>query len=501
MKKKTHSTPAQEQVIEPNPRDVQAFYQIIWFSRSVNIVRGNRIKPIHSAESDGVDLAKCRRDFADAIAYFSISDGDPDHVTAVALGEKESKVILWIASNTNVRSKVVDFLETDVLCVVQELACAQIQGQLPPSENKRGLGLLERVLEFNSDKNLKYYKVAVWRWEDINKSTDTEGKSNPALDYFNEWFKATFYKDGTQLAKADMPKLAWRCYALREGQAFDILRHFSSQGNEHSPNFEQLHKLLYKLGKHIGLFHKMLRAVSSLREVFRRGFVVEPIPAEPKRKPLPSLMDQTVEVENIVTRVFPDKDERNQFYHHIDQFYNLNMEKIKELLGSWANNSVRVHAEILLVDYLYKTSGKFLDNNDKYIGCSKPACYLCYQYICQHPGKYTRPPSHQKLYHHWALPAVQTDDPNLSVKDELHKRFMSEITETLRSELRNEVRRHLAPTKYHADSTAGASSVADISRVSSKAFDSLFALIRKTSEEKSALCDDDLDDGGVMVQG
>lgn len=42
--------------------------------------------------------------------------------------------------------------------------------------------------------------------------------------------------------------------------------------------------------------------------------------------------------------------------------------------------STRVHAELLLVAHFQSSKIKFLDG-DKYIGCSKPACFCCYHYI------------------------------------------------------------------------------------------------------------------------
>ncbi|KAL4962969.1 nucleic acid/nucleotide deaminase domain-containing protein [Aspergillus stella-maris] len=475
--------PTRKNVIEQDPGDVEAFYAIICFSRSLNIVRGNRIKPMFSAESDGVDLAKCRRDFADAIAYFCAYKSDPDCVTAVALGQRETKVILWVASNAKVPRKVVDFLESNVLNVVQRLAYAFMQEPSPPSEAERITGLLNEVLQFTSEKNFTYYKRAVTTWSRIYRSGITGENPNLDLAIFHQWFKRTFQTDGDGLAKCDMPKLSSLCYDQRKNKTFDILKHFSSQGNEHSLEYERLHKLLYKLGKHIMLFKKMIHATISLRQVFQRGFIVEPIPAStPKPIPLPKLNDRALK--KIVTRIFPGDDERNQFYHHLDQFYDLNMEKIKQSLQPWEKTQVRVHAEILLIDYLDKTSGEFLDINDKYVGCSKPACYLCYRYICQHPGKYTHPPTHQKVYHAWALPIVQANDRNCSDKYARHVRFLRQIAEDLRSELRHEVRRQLAPRKFHADSTAGESSVVDISRArrSKGLDDSILALIRKISE-------------------
>lgn len=264
------------------------------------------------------------------------------------------------------------------------------------------------------------------------------------------------------LEECDMPDLAVSCYIARTKKTFDILDHGSGQGNEQSLDYERLYKLLNKLGKHVLFFKRMLRAIVALRLDFQKGFVVESIPASiPKPIPLPQLSKRTMK--KIIARIFPKEDERSRFYHHLDQFYN--MEEISQSLKLCSEKGrVRVHAEILLIDYFDKVDVNFLDNDDKYIGCSKPACYLCYQHICQHPDSYTLPQTHQKLYHAWTLPIVRADDRNCTDKFKRHKRFLNQVTENLQSGLRNEMRQQVAPRKYHADSSAGASSIANTNR-------------------------------------
>ncbi|KAL5003002.1 hypothetical protein BDV10DRAFT_180699 [Aspergillus recurvatus] len=385
--------------------DVRRFYEMICFTRSLSPVRGSRIKPVSSAESDGSGVAKCRRDFADAIAYFCAYDGDPDSVTAVALGRRDTKIVLWVASNAKVSEKVIDFLNNDVLAVVQRLACANMkQEQLPSTEQEVVPRLLERALHFTRKKIFKYYKLAIAAGKRIwGESLNPEGleHTNTKAVMFCKWFKAVLYKNGGMLEERDMPSLAINCYVARTAKTFDILRHGSSQGNEHRLDYEQLYKLLNKLGKHIALFKKMICATVALREDFGKGFVVEPITAStPKSIPLAR---KGRAMEKIVAWIFPKEDERMQFYHHLDRFYNV--EEISQSLQSCMEKGrVRVHAEILLIDYFDKFDADFLDNSDKYIGCSKPACYLCYQYISQHPGNYTVPPTHQKLYYAWSVP-------------------------------------------------------------------------------------------------
>lgn len=368
-------------MIEHDPGDVRRFYEMICFTRSLSPVRGNRIKQVFSVESDGFEIAKCRRDFADAIAYFCAYRANPDNVTAVALGRKNTKVVLWIASNANVPAKVIDFLNNSALNVVQRLACADMkQGQLPPSEHETALMILGKILQFSRKKIFKYYKPAIAAWKEICRVVNPQGSDNTNSDLATlcEWFQKEFYKSGVMLEECDMPDLAISCYIARTKKAFDILDHGSGQGNEQSLAYERLYKLLNKLGKHVLLFKRMVHAIVALRLDFQKGFVVEPITAStPTPIPLPQLSKRTME--KIIARVFPKEDERSRFYHHLSQFYN--MEGIYQSLKLYKEKGrVRVHAEILLIDYFDKIDVDFLDNDDKYVGCSKPACYLCRNY-------------------------------------------------------------------------------------------------------------------------
>lgn len=286
-------------------------------------------------------------------------------------------------------------------------------------------------------------------------------KTGANLSMFCGWLERTLYKSGVMLEESDMPDLAINCYVAHTNKTFAILRHHSNQGNERRLDYERLYKLLGKLGKHIWLFKRMIHAIDALRRDFREGFLVKPISASTgKPSSFPNLNEKSMK--KVVVRVFNKEHERDEFYHHLSRFYD--KDKLSGRLQQCKKAGLRVHAEILLIDYFDRTDVTFLNNDDKYIGCSKPACYLCYHYIRKHPANYTLPSTHQKLYYAWCLPTVRANDRNCTDKIARHKRFLTEITANLRSDLRNEVMRQVAPRNYHADSTAGASSITGTGR-------------------------------------
>lgn len=171
--------PIQGVVIQNNPTDVKEFYEMVCFTHSLNLVRGERIKPTFSVEDDGVEVGKCRRDFADAIAYFCAYTANPDHVTAVALGRIETKIALWVASNANVSQRVVKFLDERVLNAVQRLAATK-EGHLPSDEHGPVSRLLDEILQFTKKKIFKYYRGAITVWNKICQPGKLDGMHTPA---------------------------------------------------------------------------------------------------------------------------------------------------------------------------------------------------------------------------------------------------------------------------------------------------------------------------------
>ncbi|KAF2158623.1 hypothetical protein M409DRAFT_38156 [Zasmidium cellare ATCC 36951] len=116
----------------------------------------------------------------------------------------------------------------------------------------------------------------------------------------------------------------------------------------------------------------------------------------------------------------------------------------------------RVHAELTLLEALHDNGCKFF-NDDKYIACSKPACFCCYHYICNHPGAFTRPPCHNKVYPNWQPPALAKSTGEVGA---LRQR---DIMLRLTQEVRNAVMRKVLDThksmRWHPDSSTGITSL------------------------------------------
>ena len=83
----------------------------------------------------------------------------------------------------------------------------------------------------------------------------------------------------------------------------------------------------------------------------------------------------------------------------------------KQYLEMYCDNNFkpRVHAEVQILDFFHNKELKF-EGSDKFVACSKPACYCCSLYFHHHPLRPVMPASHEKIYKNWKLPDWVTGD-------------------------------------------------------------------------------------------
>jgi len=79
--------------------------------------------------------------------------------------------------------------------------------------------------------------------------------------------------------------------------------------------------------------------------------------------------------------------------------------KFQERVTSPWNPRPRVHAELILLNHIRTRDFEFMDN-DRYIGCSKPACYCCNSYMNAHPDRCELYGSHGNGFPAWRTSVI-----------------------------------------------------------------------------------------------
>jgi hypothetical protein len=184
---------------------------------------------------------------------------------------------------------------------------------------------------------------------------------------------------------------------------------YADTEDSNASKFAKLRHFIGRLGSHMKAAKVLVAAATRFPALFT-NFQIECC-ASPKLAETPPPIDARTTLDAIVIRMLPKDHERVPFYQeklrNMDNKFGIHKRLVREYENS--NFLPRVHAELILLEHFHMRRFVFVDG-DKYIGCSKPACYCCYHYICAHPGGFVRPASHNKSYLYWRPPDVADDD-------------------------------------------------------------------------------------------
>ncbi|KAI2734488.1 hypothetical protein DTO013E5_9983 [Penicillium roqueforti] len=466
-------------LMEHQPKRLRLLYEPLCLLRILSEVRGDRIKPGDIfPEGPGLSATKSYRSFVDAIAYICAYRKRPGYVTAAALEQTPDAIVILLAANDGIDTAVVTLLEKVLIILSWIIENPTVR--LDTKEGREVMKILTvHVLGLNAPKIFEYYqqvnKLVSLVMGRLNAEPKLKGtqpcllrerllldiKADKALPprvdqdsiiNLRKWISTHLSKEGLQLQEKDMQNLALSSY--RDREVFKALHH-TTGSLEHSHNFEQLHNLLYKLGKHVAQCKRLIEATIRLRLELSRGLRIETI-GRSRENQIP-LLARTCDIDNISHRIFSDPVKQDIFLQQVQQIYS--KKELDRLLSKdVCKGKTRVHAELLVLDHFEQTGGRFLNEKNKYIGCSKPACYLCHMFISCHPRGYASPPSHQKLYLNWRLPDVRTHEQNAAMRFQHQQNVLLRMIDTVRGGLINDIATSVGKQTGFADSTAGGTS-------------------------------------------
>jgi len=270
----------------------------------------------------------------------------------------------------------------------------------------------------------------------------------------------------------DMSCLCRFSYAARASPYMKELTRRSEKGNaqasmaeSHASTFLKVRHLIGRLGSHMRAARTLVAAAMRFPALFD-DFEVECLPS-PKPAEIPPQMNKQANLDHIVARMLPENDPNVPIYQKALQDMDSKFGIYRRLVEEYRKPTFlpRVHAELIILEHFYTHKCDFVDNRDKYIGCSKPACYCCYHYIWAHPGNFVRPASHNKTYLNWRPPdVVDVGEDGSAAK---HQRdIMNKMVEMIRKDVFAQIENQRGRRRAHPDSTTGitASVVVEASR-------------------------------------
>lgn len=175
----------------------------------------------------------------------------------------------------------------------------------------------------------------------------------------------------------------------------------------------------------------------------------------PKSMP-PPLQGRNPSLYDIAGRLVnsPEATERLRYgLATLDQRFNLSTH-LEEVCtsSSWRP---RVHAELILLDKFWKKQLYFVAG-DRYIGCSKPACYSCHHYIIAHPGRFAVPACHNNNWLKWRPPDIMNPRDEKSIKE--REDILNRMVVDIRRDILRQIEEQQGPRRRQPDSNTEISS-------------------------------------------
>lgn len=436
------------------PKELRRLYEPLAVLYELTMTDATKPRSNFSTSAHGISIMERRRNFVDAIAFIGAYRKECE--IAVAVERQPDGLIVRVAGTGDIDRIVVPFLNELLhqLSNIVNLPKDEIEGD----KKKRILSSLSDIaVEFAKEKVFAHYMkllhdIAPVCLADMAtglngtwnyclalihiESTDMSMEAHVASVDFNAWFQKNFYRNGAPLTQEHMRPLAKECFNASQSKLFDPPGRFIYHGHEHAAHFEKFYKQLRKLSRTIDMTSQLFESAISLRQDLANDLAVQSIPSSP-HLPIP-LLPRKLTIEGIAGRIFSDPSKMDGFRQKLEV---IAPPGLTQALKHYSKTVLtEVHPELLVVNYFDTLlDGGFIDEGDKYIGCTKPGCYLCRLFISYHPARYSMISSSSRICLNWRLPDISHEECNAMARAENQKYVLRKLINTIRIQLEEKV--------------------------------------------------------------
>ncbi|KAK8100479.1 hypothetical protein PG999_010853 [Apiospora kogelbergensis] len=235
----------------------------------------------------------------------------------------------------------------------------------------------------------------------------------------------------------------------RRGHPLDDESHQS----ETIQRYVALRHVIGRLASHIRAPRQVLWDAQRHRNLFDEGVSnvqrVSPVSSVPRPEP-----DGLTTPSSILKRMVKQDNPKMKVYQDAIESMDKHMNIGEKIFESYGNKDFRpcVHCEVQVLEYFYENNLRY-SHNDRFIACSKPACYCCHLYFLAHPSDPVEPRSHQKIWPSWSPPLIPEGHHDIKYRHQLN--ILNTMIETIRKEALSQIERRTMDKERHQDSTTG----------------------------------------------
>ncbi|KAB8296069.1 hypothetical protein EYC80_008875 [Monilinia laxa] len=401
--------------------------------------------------SQNTNRMKLRRSFTRHLAYLCDFEKGGASTTAIALQRTDmGEVVYHVASNKCPQpDRIKEFLGK-VLRLLESVSMAGKHG-----EGERDRKNIEEMVFLLSIKHAEkriscYSKFLVDNIDFVLKKWSVESgdvKIDSSLPQLGPLLHRLL-----DLSKNPF-QLCRFCYETTTSKEFANLTHLIKSNSRFSTRLANIRHTIGRLN-HTTKATKILISASSLLPFLFTKITISRTPSAPGHPP--PLQERDPHLSDIIGRMMGDPTSINSYraaLEEMDHKYQLSQNLHSHCQDK--NWKPKIHAELLLLQHFYTHKLAFLDD-DRYIACSKPACYCCYNYIKRHPGNFVVPGSHHNNYLNWRAPDVQSGDQD---GERVRRDILIGMSQVFRGEVLGQILEMRGPRGGKPDSMTEVSSV------------------------------------------
>ena len=196
--------------------------------------------------------------------------------------------------------------------------------------------------------------------------------------------------------------LVQQCFKVRKMIPFGRISRLA-EGGQSKSKFRDLRHYIGRLGEHVKSA-KILVTAALRMPYLLENFEIR-VCRSSRYNPSP-LSPTSIDLDGIVGRAFHGEN-IDRYRASLSSMNRIFEGNLWQLVKDRCSFSTRVHAELLFVNHFQEHQYAFVAD-DRYIGCSKPACYCCYHYISalRQGFNLSMPACHNNLYLAWRAPDI-----------------------------------------------------------------------------------------------
>ncbi|RDI85546.1 hypothetical protein Vi05172_g4462 [Venturia inaequalis] len=401
---------------EHSPKLIKRFYEPLILLHTLGNVRGesDSCEPSRRSSFSGLSSKDRRRQFLDALAFVCDYERGGDSVAAIGLESTPQCHVFWVAANTCPKKKMVPFVRS----LLEEL---KSMGMNRISIEQSTVLIAKQCLRFGERRikgTIQMLQKQIEKCQRLFLRSVSDDGPSLSVDEVFIWLRRF------QHLHLDEPGIYNICFFAYENRKCTAMRSLGSLSQEpthfagtDAPHLEykQLRHLVGRLAHQFRTAKKIASHGSALLYLLDDCKVSSIIPPKTLDPPLPAAEDKLLD--GILTRMLPKDSADLPKYRQDLEFMSTHFQLATRLLAQYRNRNFkpRVHAELQILEHFHLNNLDFEDS-DRYIACSKPACYCCALYIRHHHGSFVVPESHRKIWLNWRPPDVEAHEKKAQEK-------------------------------------------------------------------------------------